>query len=207
MKQFCNKELRDNRFMSVEKQKEYEERFHHCLDLVNTIFGDKSFLRYIPANMENPGYYISNKFSYALFHLQMVGFVGYTKNQVLSKADAIREGMLDLMCNDTEFQDLLLTATNSTDRFKRRFRIYMDMLDSIITKPTNRIFPFSIKEQLFNQNPTCAISGQKILKIEDSEVDHIVPYSKGGETDISNAQLVLRYFNRAKKDNQDYKIS
>ena len=207
MKQFCNKELRDNRFMSVEKQKEYEERFHHCLDLVNTIFGDKSFLRYNPANMENPGYYISNKFSYALFHLQMVGFVGYTKNQVLSKADAIREGMLDLMCNDTEFQDLLLTATNSTDRFKRRFRIYMDMLDSIITKPTNRIFPFSIKEQLFNQNPTCAMSGQKILKIEDSEVDHIVPYSKGGETNISNAQLVLRYFNRAKKNNQDYKIS
>jgi 5-methylcytosine-specific restriction endonuclease McrA len=83
----------------------------------------------------------------------------------------------------------------------------MDMLESIISKPTNRIFPYSIKEQLFNQNPTCAISGQKILKIEDAEVDHIVPYSKGGETTLSNAQLVLRYFNRSKKDNQDYKIS
>jgi hypothetical protein len=206
MKQFCNKELRDNRYMAIEKQKEYEERFYHCLDLVNTVFGDKAFLRYIPGNSETPGYYISNKFSYALFHLQMVGFVGYTKNQVLSKADAIREGMLDLMCNNSEFQDLLLTATNSTDRFKRRFRIYMDMLDNIITKPTNRIFPYSVKEQLFNNNPTCAISGQKILKIEDAEVDHIVPYSKGGETINSNAQLVLRYFNRSKNANDNFSI-
>jgi hypothetical protein len=207
MKQFCNKELRDNRFMTKEKQKEYEDRFYHCLDLVNTVFGDKAFLRYVCGNDTTTGYYNQNKFSYALFHLQMVGFVQYTKNQVLSKADAIREGMLDLMCNNPEFQDLLLIKTNNTDRFKRRFRIYMDMLESIISKPTNRIFPYSIKEQLFNQNPTCAISGQKILKIEDAEVDHIVPYSKGGETTLSNAQLVLRYFNRSKKDNQDYKIS
>jgi hypothetical protein len=208
MKQFCNKELRDNRFMTKEKQKEYEDRFYHCLDLVNIVFGDKSFLKYMPVTETNTsGYYNTNKFSYALFHLQMVGFVPYTKNQILSKADAIREGMLDLMCNDKEFQDLLLIKTNNTERFKRRFRIYMDMLEKIITKPSNRIFNYSIKEQLFNQNPTCAISGQKILKIEDAEVDHIVPYSKGGETDISNAQLVLRYFNRAKKDNQDYKIS
>jgi 5-methylcytosine-specific restriction endonuclease McrA len=43
----------------------------------------------------------------------------------------------------------------------------------------------------------------KILKIEDSEVDHIIPYSKGGKTEINNAQLVLRYFNRAKKDKME----
>jgi 5-methylcytosine-specific restriction endonuclease McrA len=36
------------------------------------------------------------------------------------------------------------------------------------------------------------------LAIEDAEVDHILPYSKGGKTEIENAQLVLRFFNRAK---------
>lgn len=55
-------------------------------------------------------------------------------------------------------------------------------------------------DKLFNSNTYCAISGQKIFAIEDSEVDHIIPYSKGGKTEKSNAQLVLRYFNRAKKD-------
>ena len=65
---------------------------------------------------------------------------------------------------------------------------------------SERNFSFSVKEELFNTNPYCAISGQKILAIEDSEVDHIIPYSKGGKTEKSNAQLVLRYFNRAKKD-------
>ena len=41
---------------------------------------------------------------------------------------------------------------------------------------------------------------------EDSEVDHIVPFSKGGKTEYANAQLVLRYFNRAKKNNTKYNV-
>ncbi len=78
----------------------------------------------------------------------------------------------------------------------------MDMLETIIGDPkySQRNFSLSVKEELFKENPYCAISGQKILAIEDSEVDHIIPYSKGGKTEKSNAQLVLRYFNRAKKD-------
>ncbi len=75
------------------------------------------------------------------------------------------------------------------------------ILESIIDKPTQRMFPYSIKLKLFNDNPVCAISGQKILKIEDSEVDHIIAYSKGGETTLENAQLVLRHFNRVKSNN------
>jgi 5-methylcytosine-specific restriction endonuclease McrA len=81
----------------------------------------------------------------------------------------------------------------------------MEMLDTAIGDKSyqQRIFPFQIKEELFKENPYCAISKQKILAIEDSEVDHILPYSKGGKTEKANAQLVLRYFNRAKKDKID----
>ena len=95
--------------------------------------------------------------------------------------------------------------TSNTEELKKRFRTYMDMLTLIIgdSQYTQRTFSYSVKEQLFKDNPYCAISGQKILSIEDSEVDHIVPYSKGGKTEISNAQLVLRYFNRAKSDKMD----
>jgi 5-methylcytosine-specific restriction endonuclease McrA len=106
------------------------------------------------------------------------------------------------MTTDTTFQNLIGYKTSNTDNVKKRFRMYMDMLEKVIgdKQYSQRVFPYSIKEQLFKENPYCAISKQRILSIEDSEVDHIIPYSKGGKTELSNAQLVLRYFNRAKSD-------
>jgi hypothetical protein len=202
MKQFSNKELRDNRNLSAEKRKEYKSRFEHCLDLVKVVFGTNAFRRYIPGSKDEGGKWASTQINMSLFDLQMVGFVNFSKNEVLTKADAIREELLNLMATDMEFQNLIGFKTSDTDNVKKRFKIYMDMLERVIGDKmySERNFSFSIKEELFNSNPYCAISGQKILAIEDSEVDHIVPYSKGGKTEKSNAQLVFRYFNRAKKD-------
>jgi hypothetical protein len=201
MKQFCNKELRDNKNLSKEKRNEYKNRFEHCLDLVKTVFGDKAFKRYIIGNESEPGKW-TKQLNMALFDLQMVGFVNYSKNEVLSKADLIREGLLELMIEDSKFQEVIGFKTSDTDNVRKRFKMYMDMMEKVIGDKAyqQRTFPFSIKEELFKVNPYCAISNQKILAIEDAEVDHIVPYSKGGKTEKENAQLVLRYFNRAKKD-------
>ncbi|MFN9110494.1 MAG: HNH endonuclease family protein [Bacteroidota bacterium] len=202
MKQFCNKELRDNRNLSIEKQQEYKKRFEHCIDLVKIVFGDKAFRRYIPGMNTEPGKWATNQINMALFDLQMCGFVNYSKNEILSNSDLIREGLLKLMIEDSLFQDLIGYKTSDTDNVKKRFAIYMSMLDGIIGDKTikQRIFPFSLKEELFKEDPYCKISNQRILAIEDAEVDHIIPFSKGGKTEKENAQLVLRYFNRAKKD-------
>lgn len=202
MKQFSNKELRDNKDLSPSKEKEYKTRFEHCLDLVKVVFGEMAFRRYMPGENGDVGKWGETQINMALYDLQMVGFVNYTKNDVLAKADLIREGLLDLMINNQQFRELLIWQTSDTDKLKKRFRIYMDMLETIIGDPSysQRNFSLSVKQDLFNANPFCAISGQKILAIEDSEVDHVIPYSKGGKTEINNAQLVLRYFNRAKKD-------
>jgi len=202
MKQFCNKELRDNRNLNFEKRNEYKNRFEHCIDLVKIVFGDKAFRRYIPGSESEAGKWAFNQINLALFDLQMVGFVNYSKNEILSKADLIREGLLKLMINDSKFQELIGFKTSDTDNVKKRFKIYMDMLDDIIGDNAlpQRSFPYSLKEQLFEENPYCKISNQRILSIEDAEVDHIIPFSKGGKTEKDNAQLVLRYFNRAKKD-------
>lgn len=205
MKQFSNKELRDNRDLTLSKEKEYKARFEHCLDLVKLVFGEMAFRRYMPGESGESGKWGDSQINMALYDLQMVGFVNYSKNDVLAKADLIREGLLDLMINNQQFRELLIWQTSDTDKLKKRFRIYMDMLESIIGDPSysQRNFPFSVKQDLFNVKPYCAISGQQILAIEDSEVDHIIPYSKGGKTEINNAQLVLRYFNRAKKDKME----
>ncbi len=78
----------------------------------------------------------------------------------------------------------------------------MNMLERVIDDETynQRNFSYLVKEELFHEKPYCAISGQRILVIEDAEVDHIIPYAKGGQTQKQNAQLVLRYFNRSKQD-------
>lgn len=207
MKQFCNKDLRDNHSITNEKLKEYKDRFDHCLDLVAIVFGQKSFRKYSYKDGDESGNWIMNQINTALFDVQMCGFVNYTKNQILAKADEIRDGLINLMTNNEDFIEAISNRTSNAEAVKTRFKIYMDMLDNIIEKPTVRIFPFSIKKQLFDKSPICAMSGQTILKIEDAEVDHILPYSKGGKTDISNAQLVFRYFNRAKNNNTEYSVS
>lgn len=205
MKQFCNKELRENRNLSEEKAKDYTKRFHHCIDLVKTVFGKTAFRRYIPGTEDSPGKWAESQINMALFDLQMVGFANYSKADVLSKADFIREGLLDLMTTNSEFQNLIGYKTSDTENVKKRFRIYMDFLEKVIGDPTYqaRTFPYKLKEKMFNDNPYCAISNQRILAIEDAELDHKTPYSKGGSTTEENAQLVLRYFNRAKKDKVD----
>jgi hypothetical protein len=205
MKQFSNKELRDNRNITSDKIKEYKNRFEHSLDLVKVVFGENAFRRYIPGNDDEQGKWASTQINMALYDIQMVGFVNYTKNEVLSKADAIREELLTLMTTNLTFQNLIGYKTSNTDNVKKRFRMYMDMLERVIgdNSYSQRNFSLFVKEDLFKENPYCAISGQKILSIEDSEVDHIIPYSKGGKTEKSNAQLVLRYFNRAKNDKME----
>ena len=54
------------------------------------------------------------------------------------------------------------------------------------------------KMTLYRSSRTCAICEQEIVEIDDAEVDHKIPYSAGGPTDMGNAQLTHRYCNRAK---------
>ena len=207
MKQFCNKELRDNRYLLPDKAKEYRNRFLDCLDLVKVVFVDTAFRRYIPSNNEEQGYWTTTRINMALFDIQMCGFVNYSKNEILRNADYIREAMLELMTNNQSFIDSILLQTSDKDVLKKRFKIWLEKLDEIVGNNgyEQRTYSYQVKQELFDKNPICAISGQRILAIEDSEVDHIVPFSKGGKTEIENAQLVLRYFNRAKNNNAEYK--
>jgi hypothetical protein len=129
MKQFCNKELRDNVNLNPKKAAEYKERFERCLDLVKVVFGENAYRRYLPGdNKSTPGRWASTQINMALFDLQMVGFANYSKNQVLNNADAIREGLLDLMITDTKFQELIGFKTSDADNMRKRFKIYMEML-------------------------------------------------------------------------------
>lgn len=202
MKQFLNKELRDNLNISDEKAREYKEKFKEALELVRIVFGNEAFRKY--SIDENSGVHgkWSKSVNVAIFEVQMCGFVRFNKNQIVPNADKIREAMINLLLTP-RFNEVVSIRTNDRTHVQVRFKMWFDELDRIIgnSKPEPRVFPFSIKKELFDEDPTCKICGQTIHLIDDAETDHILPYSKGGKTNKENAQVTHRFCNRNKSNN------
>lgn len=201
MKQFCNKELRDFQSMGIEKQNEYKERFKKSIELSNLLLGDKSFRRFIPGDNGNSnGKWSTNRINMGLFDVVMCGFVHYEKHQIIQKLDEIREALIRLMSYNDEFINTIEIKTSDRDQLVKRFEIWFAELKKIMTNVAidSRIFTFNMKKQLYMDDQTCKLCNQQIQSIDDAEVDHILPYSQGGQTVIENAQITHRYCNRKK---------
>ena len=203
MKKYCNKELLNWRNIPKNKADEYCKRFNKCIDLCNSIFAENSFRRFNTGKSgANPdGSWVATRINMALFDVQMCGFAMYDHSQFQGHYDEIREAMLDLMCNDKEFSDAIEMKTSGTEQMKTRFKKWLNVLDNIASPPSPRVFPYAVKKELFEKDPTCQICKNKIMAVEDAEVDHIKPYSDGGPTILENAQLAHRYCNRHKSSN------
>jgi hypothetical protein len=206
MKQFCNKELRNNRNLTKAQAQEYEKRFEKCVDLCFSTFGENAFRRFKPGDSTSSPYgnWTASRINLALFDIQMCGFAKYDdRNLIMGHTNEIREALIDMMCNDDEFIQSIEIQTSNTKVLTFRFKKWFDVLDSILvgSPPNTRTFPYAIKEKLFSDDPTCKLCGNRIMAIEDAEVDHTDPYSKGGPTTIENAQIAHRYCNRHKSDN------
>ena len=204
MKQLCNKHLKRFRNMDDEQIEEYRKAFKDTIDIVNMVFGKNAFRRMVKDEKSNNYKWISTRINMALYDIQMYGFTKYKKEQITPYMDQIRDAMYDLMTTNQDFIDAIEMRTSSTDMVTRRFRMWLDKLKEIVDTPANnpRIFPREIKEKLYAEDPTCKLCGQKILSIDDAQVDHILPFSKGGQTVLENAQLAHRYCNQHKSNNE-----
>lgn len=205
MKQYCNKELRDKRDISKIKADEYRKRFRTSVNLCQSVFAKNAFRRFNPGKEGAVnGSWVTSRINMALFDVQMCGFALYENDldKFQGHYDEIRERMLDLMCNDPAFISAIEMKTSAKDQMNIRFKKWTDVLASIIagSPPNPRIFPYAIKKQLFADDPTCKLCENQIMAIEDAEVDHKIPYSKGGPTTIENAQITHRYCNRHKSN-------
>ena len=170
MKKYCNKELKEWRFLSKDKADEYRKRFRKCVDLCFSVFGENAFRRFNPGKSEaNPnGEWVSTRINMALFDIQMCGFALYDQNQFHGYYDDIREAMLDLICNDNEFGNAIEIKTSDAEQMKIRFKKWLAILDNIAAPPSSRTFPYAIKKQLFDEDPTCKICGNRIMAIEET---------------------------------------
>ena len=70
------------------------------------------------------------------------------------------------------------------------------ILDDTYVEP--RFFPLEFRRELFQKDPICKICSGKIHVFEDSTVDHIQAYSRGGKTTRDNGQLAHRSCNASK---------
>ena len=200
MKQFLNDEIEQHKHLTHKEIEELQTVFKNSVELIKTVFGNKAFRRMASGNNRDPnGGYKETKFNKGLFDVLMNSFTEYKKPQVIPYGDAIREELLWLSANDKEFIDAISgTGTDSTEKIQKKFEIWRQALKNILGYPRNepRCFSSELKKQLFQNNPVCTICNQTIMGIEDSEIDHIDFYWRGGATIPSNSRLTHRFCNR-----------
>ena len=178
---------------------EQADLFRQTMHNVYTVFGPNSGRLYnIPAGSRDGRW--DKKFSIAALEIQASALLGQDPARVQKVADQIREHFLFLLLTDKAVQEAISQATGGSAQTKLRWsafgKIIQPLLSDVTIEP--RFFSFHMRKQLFDAKPVCAICENSIHSLEDSTVDHITPYSKGGKTVRENAQISHRSCNSIK---------
>ena len=104
--------------------------------------------------------------------------------------------------NPSDLQDRLnkLMANPEIDK---KDGIYEFLFDGEVKHLSPRKFKDADKRAKYeSQNHLCAGCGKEIKDISSAHADHIVPWSKGGRTEVSNLQILCVECN-LKKSNEE----
>ena len=143
---------------------------------------------------------------YVFYEFKKLGY-RFPKNM-----DAIRDTLIEihksvslgLSSPDPNMVKYYEGCVNSPDSLRnRKFRINLlrELLKPLFIETDDRRFFTEAQKQFIwhnSPNKICAICGKEIERYEDYEPDHKIPWSKGGPTSITNAQLVHKTCNRKK---------
>lgn len=201
MKHFLNTFMKDHRDVDNYKLDQYKKVFKQTVSLVKTTFGNDAFCLY--TNRDNKDGKYENVINKGLVDVLMYGFTRYDQHQIMPYKDALREELFYLMSNDEDFLGSITGAgTDSKTKLEKKFEIWLSSLKSIVGMPSvePRCFTWDLKNRLWENHPVCSICNQKIESIDDSKVDHIEYYWRGGKTIPENARLTHRYCNRARRE-------
>jgi hypothetical protein len=205
MRRFLNEDMQRHQAISDSERAEITNAFKNSVGILRSLLGEHTFKRFYKGTASDPnGYWEPTKFNASLYDVLMFSFAKQDKNTVYQNLDSIREGFIDLMTYDEEFITSIEKSTSSVQAVTTRFDKFRLMLQAIIGigRREPRCFSYAIKKELYDQDPTCTICGQRIHGIDDSAVDHIEQYWTGGKTIPENARLAHRYCNwsRPRKD-------
>ena len=181
----------------AERIAEFKALFNSTIDAIKQVLGKEAFFMVDRKNKQ-----FIEKFSGSVYDSIIIPFSFFSKNDLMQHADEIRAAIFNVKANDDQYKDNTYAATGSKNRVLGRITSIYNILSNITKTGLNesRCFPEEIKKELFKPGCKCCCCGNEILSIDDAEVDHILPFSLGGKTDISNAQLLHRHCNRVKSD-------
>ncbi len=178
---------------------EQARMFRQTMQNVYTAFGPNSGRLYsIPAAGHNGRW--DTKFSIAALEIQASALLGQDPARVQKVADQIQEHFLFLLLTDKAVQDAISQATGGSVPTKLRWTAFRSviqpLLDNVAMGP--RFFSYEFRKRLYDGSPVCALCKNRIHSLDDSTVDHIIPYSKNGKTVSGNGQLSHRSCNASK---------
>lgn len=194
-----NDHMHQNQHLAEDKIENLKSLYRGTMDIIKQVLGEKAFCAYDREKKE-----VVYKFSGSVYDSIAIPFSIFSKHDLISHADQIRKQIEELKVNNQQYQEDTYAATGSRKRVIGRIMAVYNLLSSITGNyggySESRAFSNEVKEQLFHEGYICSYCNNTILSSSDAEVDHIVPFSQGGRTDISNAQLLHRYCNRKKND-------
>jgi hypothetical protein len=206
IKKFLNDTMEKYQNISSVDELNLRKAFKNSVSIIYSLLDKNAFKRfYIGDGKNRNGKWETQKFNVSLFDILMYSFALEDKNIVFQNLERIRESLIDLMTNDQEFINSIELSTSSKKAVTIRFDKWRSALKKIlgIAEKEPRCFTFSLKQELFQDNDTCAICGNRIRNIDDAAVDHIKQYWTGGETIPENARLTHRFCNNARSRNEN----
>lgn len=179
--------------------KEFKELYNRTIDIIKQVFGSTAFCAYDRQKNQ-----FMNKFSGSIYDSITIACSMFSPHDLMAHADEIRNQVNEIKKNNLTYQDYTYAATGSKNRVIGRIMMIYQLIENIIgnTNSSQRLYSKSTKEELWYEGYICPYCNQQILSIDDAEVDHIIPYSKGGNTVIENAQLLHRHCNREKNNSE-----
>lgn len=149
----------------------------------------------------------SVQFSASIYDSIIIPFSFYSNHDLMQHANEIRDAIANLRQSNEQYKQDAYVSTGDRKRVIGRIMAVYNLLQKIIGSASSssepRLFSDDVKEKLFHPGYICSYCQNEILSIDDAEVDHIIPYSLGGTTDISNAQLLHILCNREKSASLD----
>jgi len=199
LKRFLNEYMGQYAPHELQDLKTHTALHKQTMQNIYAVFGDKSARLYEVNPRSNKGAW-DTKFSVMALDIQASALMGRPTVKVQQAAEQIRELFLFTLLTDTDIQDAISKRTGSTLQTKIRWTKFRTLVDPIIdgTVVEPRFFDFVFRKDLYDKSPVCQLCKNQIHSLDDSTVDHIIPYSKGGKTTPNNAQLSHRGCNARK---------
>ncbi|HKZ40618.1 MAG TPA: DUF262 domain-containing protein [Candidatus Hodarchaeales archaeon] len=204
MSKFLNDDMARYQFIKGKEALELRNAFKNSIMVIKSLLDRHAFKRFYRGGDKNSnGNWEPKRFNASLYDILMYSFARENRNKVYQKLDSIREALIYLMTDDQEFIDSIELSTSSVQAVRTRFDKWRLLLQEIIgiAEKEPRCFSLKLKEELYRDDPTCMLCGQKVQNIDDAAIDHKEQYWRGGRTINENARLTHRYCNWARPKN------